>query len=393
MADNNINVKTGAKPDPFLEELQGRLLDQADIVSSGQTGLEEKISGVVSGIEKGREVGAARTEATFGRQIEERRELGAAQITTAREAQRGFGVNTAQLKQLQQDTEKSLKDLEERRNLALQEGDQAASQQIRELELSALQFQQKAEQQTFQNTLATAGFQLQQRTEQRLTEQFQSNLAFQKQTQDFKKRETIAGIAAEFGVEIDEGETLESIVNKAAPIASAIKRAQLTKDLKEAQDEERTFTLDSTLTESILAKQSPEQAAMNALNTLTATTGIEGDADDLERLKQRAIVILNEVNAQKAESEARETTTGTSFMTSFVNALTGQSEDVRETQEAIRKQERTLEGLERFGASENAIAVANKKLVELEISLGRAREQQAGKEDSGSFFGELFGTN
>lgn len=391
MADNNTNVNTGAKPDPFLDELQGRILGQADIISSGQTGLESKITEAISGIQKGQEAGAAKLESEAGRAITGVREAGTQQLTSAREAQRGFGVNRAALKQITEDTEKSVRDLEQRKQELILQGESNAASQISQMQIKAIEFQQNAQQQSFSNLMQAGTFQLQKSQEERLTEQFKSNLDFQKQKQDFDQRAKIAGIAAEFGVDIEEGETLESIVAKVAPTASAIKRAELNKLAQDTKDENIQFNLDSTMTDALANGQSPEQAAMNAINVLTSTTGIEADATQLEDLRQRAVVINDELNAQRAEQAARQTTTGTSFMTSVVNTLTGSAQDERELRKSVRDQERTIDSLEGFGASQEAIERANKKLAELEISLSQVVEREAKKENTGSFFNDLFG--
>jgi len=337
------------------------------------------------------EAGASRIGLEAEEQAETIKETGTQTLTSAKEAQRGFGTNTAALKAIQDSTQKQLADLDKRKDQALLENNTVFADKISNLQLKAIEFQQQAEQQTFSNILAVGGFELQQQTQERLNQQFLSNLEYQKQTQSFKEKQTIAGIAAEYGLTMDENETLESIVNKVKPMASAIKKAELQKLLETTTKTKTQFNLDSTLTQSLIDGQSPEQAAMNAINVLTSTTGIEADAEQLEGLRQRAIEIQTDLNAKKAEVETTQLTSGTSFMTSVMNTITGSSQSVRSLRTSIRNQKKTIETLDKYGASKEAIDIATKKLSTLENNLYQAISEEESKSDSGSFFSDLFG--
>lgn len=375
----------------ILDTLTQKILSSSGAVSSADTGIDKMLKEAYSSAKGIQEAGASRIGLEAEEQAETIKETGTQTLTSAREAQRGFGTNTAALKAIQDSTTKQLNDLDKRKDQALLENNTALVDKISNLQLKAIEFQQQAEQQTFSNILAVGGFELQQQTQERLNQQFLSNLEYQKQTQSFKEKQTIAGIAAEYGLTMDENETLESIVNKVKPMASAIKKAELQKLLETTTKTKTQFNLDSTLTQSLIDGQSPEQAAMNAINVLTSTTGIEADAEQLEGLRQRAIEIQTDLNAKKAEVETTQLTSGTSFMTSVMNTITGSSQSVRSLRTSIRNQKKTIETLDKYGASKEAIDIATKKLSTLENNLYQAISEEESKSDSGSFFSDLFG--
>lgn len=216
----------GAKPDAqplgttstFLDAAANRLLETSGIISSADTALEKKIEGIKTGIEAGAEATAARTESIFGREEaglgERRAELRDILSTSGR----GIGAATMvkRLEKFDKDTETSLKDLAQRKSEALAIGDASTAQQLTQLELSSLQFQQEARQRTFQNLLATSQFGLSAKAEAR-----------QERVQSFAERSSLAGIGLEFGIEIKEGDTLDSIVSRAAPFATEKRQAEM----------------------------------------------------------------------------------------------------------------------------------------------------------------------
>lgn len=230
MADNNqTNV--------FTDELQKRLLAQSDIISSAQTGLESKIGEAITGVKTAREAGAARIESAFGRErgVLETRATEAER--TLGRAQRGIGIQTqfSALTKLRETTDKDLKDLEQRKQELILQGEATAAGEIAKLQLKSLEFQQTSQQQVFTNLLAGGQFGLQQRQEARL-----------QAAQSQQEKASIADIALEFGLEITEGETLDSITAKARPFASADRLRAIERDAAEVRriNAEATKALD-----------------------------------------------------------------------------------------------------------------------------------------------------
>lgn len=213
--------------DTFLNELQKKLLAQSDIISSQDTAIESAISKAIEATKAGQEAGAKRVELSFERQISEARKRGTEALTATQESQRGFGINTAALKQITTETDKNIKDLEMRKQELLLAGDVASAARISDLQLQSLQFKQQAVQQTFSNLLSLGGLALQQK---------QLSLAERQQTTT--ERQAVANIALKYGLEVKEGDTIDTITARAMPFASQEQKLQLAKaqaDIKLAE--------------------------------------------------------------------------------------------------------------------------------------------------------------
>lgn len=142
----------------LTKEVQKRLLQQSDLVSSSASGIEAGVSSAVEGVKTSQEKSAQRIESQFGRELGFSKEQQAADIETAREGQRGGAVQTQGLRRLFDVTEKELKDMGQRKEELILQGESDAAAQISQLQFQALEFQQKAEQQVFSNLLGMGQF-------------------------------------------------------------------------------------------------------------------------------------------------------------------------------------------------------------------------------------------
>lgn len=216
-----VSTNTEAAPQSdFLNQLQQKLLDQSDIISSEPTQIESKISEAIAGVKAGNESSAAATTSAFDRAKVQAAEQGQSNLTGQLESQRGFAQNTALLDKIQKDTDTNLKDLEQRKQELILQGNAAASQQIAQLQMQAIQFRQQALQQTFQNMLGLANF-AQQRNNA-AAEQFRFDKQF-----SYQERSDMAKLAAQYGLAMQPGDTLESLVERAAPYASEKQKLEL----------------------------------------------------------------------------------------------------------------------------------------------------------------------
>ena len=154
--------------DSFLAELQKRLLSDTGIVSSGQTEIDESIQQSIASREAAQTASAGAVTSQFDREIAFQKEQFEQQRTAFREAGRGFATNQAALRQLDEGTEKSLRDLEQRKQELILQGDAAAASDISKLEFDAIQFRQQAQQQEFNNLVSSANLALNFRQEDRL---------------------------------------------------------------------------------------------------------------------------------------------------------------------------------------------------------------------------------
>jgi len=214
-------LKPGEAPAPEEEapkeettaDIIGDIAAQAsqDIATSEPSALEEKSEEIIEGLETAQEARERGLEAGFERGREEIERLGAERTTAAREASRGLGAATtfSLINRIEEATQRSVRDLEARKNEALATGQVEIASRIANIQIAAIEASENQKQQAFTNLINAAQIQIQQRTEARL-----------EQAQTQQERKDIAGIALQFGLEVREGETIDSIVARAAPLAS-----------------------------------------------------------------------------------------------------------------------------------------------------------------------------
>ena len=153
--------------DTLLKAMQDKALGSSDMVSSAKTGFEEAIASA----QKAGAASTARIESQFDREIGFQKEQFGQQRTGALESRRGFATNTAALRALDERTEKSLRDLEQRKQELILAGESETAGRIGELQIKSIEFRQQAEQQMFSNVLNMGNLAVNIQQEQRLSEQ------------------------------------------------------------------------------------------------------------------------------------------------------------------------------------------------------------------------------
>src|SRR3990167_5431002 len=159
--------------DTFLKALQDKALGSSDLVSSAKTGFEQAIASATQIGAKG----AERIESQAGRELAFSKE----QFAQKRESElssTGAAFNNAALQQLTERTEKSLRDLDDRRKEALLANDIATQQQIGQLQVQKLQFLQQAEQRSYSNMLGLGQLGLNIQQERRAVQSESQQFAF-----------------------------------------------------------------------------------------------------------------------------------------------------------------------------------------------------------------------
>ena len=179
------------------EQVSGLIKDARDVKEKG-----------VAAAEAGLEASKVRIEGTFGREINSAQQ---ASRSTRRSFAQGssMGTSTAQFKLMNDTINKTLGDLSSRKEEALANADATAAQQIAQLETNELSFRTQANQQYFQNLLGISGVQ-----------QAQEGLELQQRAQEFSEGQSIGSIALQFGLDVEDGETIDSIISRAQPFAS-----------------------------------------------------------------------------------------------------------------------------------------------------------------------------
>lgn len=232
---DNSKVNSGAvSDDEFISELQDKLVSQAGAVSSTDSNIQSAINEAIKSTRSG-------TAAT-NRQIQTQafRERGYIQddakyqMSDFAESRTGFGTQMTAFRKLVETTDKNLNDLEMRKEELIMQNNAAGAAKITELQLQALDYKQKAMQQTFDNLLSVSSFGLQAKSFQEGKRQFDLNYELEgkkfqlsKDAQSFTEKQRISEIALEFGLDVNDGETIDTIVDRAAATGQVNERRQL----------------------------------------------------------------------------------------------------------------------------------------------------------------------
>lgn len=209
------NIQTGGETSDFMKAIQDKLLGQTGIISSTNSQLESRLNAAISGVQESATKSNQALELDYGRQIGYTQDKFMTDQVEGRAGGSGGIMNVAAYNALRDDTNKNLKDLEDRKQSLILQNDSVAAGKIADLQVKALEFQQQAQQQTFSNLLGMANFGIQSAQEQRLAKQ-----------QTFQEEQSMANIALQYGIKVNPGDTLQSVVNRAMPFAS--KEQQLT---------------------------------------------------------------------------------------------------------------------------------------------------------------------
>lgn len=205
-----------ADTNEFLKALQDRLLGTSGMATSATSQIDKTIQGTIDTLQSSNDTTQAGIKASFDRQKIDAATQGQTALTSATESQRGFAVNSAVLSQVRDATTKSLRDLDLRETEALAAGQTDVATKIADLKLQKLDFQQKAEQSTFTNLLNASTQFLQQEQENRLMS-----------TQQQEAKTQMSTIALKYGITLQPGDTIDSVVARAQPFASKEEALQL----------------------------------------------------------------------------------------------------------------------------------------------------------------------
>lgn len=217
LVNPNPAVNTqGINPADLMAEIQSQLLSTSGAISSNNSKIEDTINGAIDQLNTSNTAAKGATTLAYDKSIDTAKTTAANQITAFQEAQRGFATNVAALTDLRTQTAKSISDLEDSKQQALLTADSTTASKISDLILQKYQFEQQATQQVFTNLVSMSNLSLQQQQETRL-----------QQAQTSSDQQAVANIALKYGVTIAPGDTLQTIINKAQPNATAEEKLQL----------------------------------------------------------------------------------------------------------------------------------------------------------------------
>jgi len=191
---------------------------QSGIISSSEKDVTKLIQDAQATIKSGAESGAKAIESQYDRLAGYQATANDRLLTDVRASQRGFATNTALLAQIKESGDKSLNDLEQRKQELIMQGNSNAAQQISTLQVQEAQFMVQSRQQVFTNLVSLAGIgqqaqslELQKANTQQQADQFDQTL----QTK-------AAEIALQYGINMSSTDTVASVVSKASGKAGAL---------------------------------------------------------------------------------------------------------------------------------------------------------------------------
>src|SRR3990167_7224150 len=327
-----------------LDAVQQKLLETTGAVSSNKSEIDKLIGESIAGLEKGQTARETGVKAEAERARIETREAGGSKLTSALEERRGFATNTALIRQIEESTQKSLRDLDLREQQALVSGQVETATQISNLKMNQLQFGIQSQQQAFENLLAGAGLELQLNAQKQSQKQFLDSMSFNQKQFEFTKQSKMVDLATEFGVTIDENETLESLVKKVQPFAKEERKAKLASLLKDTEADDSELNFDSELTRRIVNDSEEPIAAANAILADQTRLCIKVTKEDYNKAISKAQEISDAWRTKQEKDKAESQGKGVGgFLNSFMESVRKQREGKRS------KSDKSISGGTTFG--------------------------------------------
>lgn len=218
----------------LTDRLQKKLLGQNDIISSEASGIERLIDSSISGLERGQAARERGIAATYERQRNDLDKTYAGDFTARREglANVGGASTYALMSQIEDDHVKSMRDLDLRETEALATGQIETASKIADLKLNQIQFVQKSRQDAFTNLLALGNFATSLQDQQLKVAQLnlsERQFGLSERVQDSNERQAMATIALNYGVTLNENDSIDTVVARATPFASQKQQLELQK--------------------------------------------------------------------------------------------------------------------------------------------------------------------
>lgn len=279
--------------------LAARLSEQASgISSSASSNLQASINNAISGTQTAGELSRRSLMSERDREVAFARNRQGAEITGALEGRTGYGTQRIALRELAETTEKEVKDLRQRYDELILQGDAATAQRVAELQVQKLEFLQAQEQNFYSNMIGVANLQQEALSQAQQNEQF-----YQAQQQaDRQFRQSMQQSKYEF--EQNYGLELERIDLQQQQIELQRQRNQISAaEYQLKRDElnnEKTLTnLEALVTQDIKNKVASGEFTLEDFQTteylaqVRANTGFDGDVDELSGVVNRSWNAVN----------------------------------------------------------------------------------------------------
>lgn len=241
MAKKAEPVTESTSEDPFIQEVTGELMRTSGMISSSDTKIEKAISSAMGNIEGARDATRSRIESEYSRNRNYTLDKNAAGEEGFKENRAGYATPVVAFSRLREDNAKAIRDLDQRKNELILQGDALAAEKLSDLTIKKLEFEQDAVERTFNSLIAMGNFGLSARRDQREEEnqefthdmenkkfglsEKQYELAVRGQT--FQEKSAMGAIALQYGIEVKPGDDIDAVINRAQPFASAEQKLKM----------------------------------------------------------------------------------------------------------------------------------------------------------------------
>lgn len=219
---------------PFIQEIQGELMKQSGIISSSDSKIEGTINSAIDKANSAAGKNRQRLESEHQRERGYLLERNRAGEETFLENRMGYATPVVAFSALQEQNAKAVRDLDMRKNELILMGDAEAAKQVGELTLKKLEFEQNAAERTFNALLAVGNFSMTADREKREAQNqvFTQGMAEKQfglsekqfdlavRGQSFQEKSAMGSIALQYGITLEPGDDIASVVERAAPFAS-----------------------------------------------------------------------------------------------------------------------------------------------------------------------------
>lgn len=240
---DSTGAATTPEKNPVIDILTARLEEQGKGIStSASSELQNAITGAIADTKKAGAATSARLQSERSREMAYAEDRASAQFTTALEGRTGYATQVAGLRELTETTTKSIRDLDQRYQEAILSNDANTASQMAQLRMQKLEFIQRQEEQFYSNLFSLANIVEQDASRRQQAGQFERGLTHDQQMMrekfgfDFAmvekqtrtdERNMMLELAAENGVTVAPGETIDSMVAKISPLVSRKKALEL----------------------------------------------------------------------------------------------------------------------------------------------------------------------
>ncbi len=238
------------------DQIMSQLQSQSGVVSSSDADIQTQYQGAIDQLKTAGAADQVAIENKYNPLIANQQIKGQQNLEGGLETNHGYGLNAALLQTINKQSDDDMQSLIEERDSAMATGQADTAKSISDLMVKALQDKASNTQKVFDNLLNIASF----------GETAKKNAA-DIANQQFTQQSTMTTLAAQYGITVDPGETMQTLANKIAPVAT--------------KEENAKMNLEVAQTYEAHANGLKAVADANAANTKTEPAKLQSIADSI----------------------------------------------------------------------------------------------------------------